>query len=238
MPTLTSSSSELEPPYPLTHMEQRALDRGEWTLVWNAVDQKVYFFNPSTRHATRHLQPLLLLRKDPDPCGQPRSPMMPVAAVLPVEPPADTIESLREALVQKTAELRAADNLARVLQRECLLLRHAALSSRKDCPHCPRIIAETPQWPEGGGGLSSAALNVLVASPLKAITTSSPHRNTATAASSVRSPRADHGQRQSIAADDAPSADTLERIAVLERHLACLTSVHLELLTHIQAQRT
>lgn len=53
-------------PYPLTNLEHRALTEpnSQWRLVRHPADGVVYFYNASTKEATRHLQPLLLKKLD------------------------------------------------------------------------------------------------------------------------------------------------------------------------------
>jgi hypothetical protein len=274
---------QLQPPYPLTHLERRALERGEWTLVWNQADERVYFFNPLTRQATRHLQPVLLASGTGGNATLPGR-GLPLSAALPPVPPADTMESLRGALEKQSSELRTADALIRKLQQENLLMRYALLSqpssssshrassiaARLEEP--PLLLCSKCQQTEVSPSLvlssslqamSSDVMNVLIASPLKtlniqpathtqAVTAERPapllshtpltfhvdalSANVAPQPTSLSVP--DHTSSSNGGGDHTTSASAdRQRILLLERQLQSLTTVHLELLSHVQMQR-
>lgn len=172
----------LQPPYPLTHLERRAIERGEWTLVLHEAEKRVYFFNPKTRVATRHLQPLLLSTSLDDPSrlanqqntNNSRSSTGNVhhnitAAKLPQVPEPDSIESLRAALAAKDVELATANRLVDQLQRECLLLRYATVAKKLT----PTSMTSTSVADRGGVSSISPEMRRAVGNALSPAPTSS-----------------------------------------------------------------
>lgn len=296
-PHMASPSNQLQPPYPLTHLERRALERGDWTLVWNQADERVYFFNPTTRQATRHLQPVLLLSAGGSTAGgfpsknnigssnqhHHNTAAVPIGAALPPVPPADSVESLRASLEQKSRELATADSLIRLLQQENLLIRYAVLSQPSSsksqltlstynnnataqsplllCSRCQHTeVSASMTLPSSLHAMSSDALNVLIASPLKTLNIQPVAHTPAATEERTSYPLLSHTPLTidpralaavgtspvSGGAHPSPSRTPTsqsqqealqDRIRMLEKQLQSLTTVHLELLSHVQLQR-
>ena len=247
MSTAETAGSALRPPYPLTRLEQRALDSGQWVLVRNAADQRVYFFNPSNRQATRHLQPMLLgAERGVPPMLAPTSAVLPASRVSAEE---DTVASLRAKLHTSEEERLKANDLVERLQREVLLLRYATLARKTSHDgSSPPVV--NPAVSRLSMLADNATLSLLHGTPRRALSTATAAADLLTSPIEYPShaPLTLSPQRlatmvptetttAAAAASPHASTEVLHRtIGALEKQVEALTRIHLELLTRVQLQ--